>query len=201
MQPVQTHPNTDCASCHGFTSSGPIRVRDASGETDSYLEASDALGPTFGTRPIDAEVGQGGKPQPLYGNIWERFTKRWLGGSSSMPGLTDALTRRADIVEKATDTESGTPEPLGGKPTPLCGNCWYRRLRRFVESTRGFSGSEDNRPAKRSGGDSLAVGTNGGKPTPLSSKPSPLCAFCWERRAKRWVAAPYVSAELISRTI
>ena len=76
----------------------------------------------------------GGKPTPLCTACWYSYQriKRLLLETSSV------LRREgepAQPVIRAVDTSSKNPTPDGGKPTPLCGFCWERWVKRKVPSS------------------------------------------------------------------
>ncbi|KAL8801691.1 MAG: hypothetical protein Q9182_004285 [Xanthomendoza sp. 2 TL-2023] len=86
-------------------------------------------GPKDGKKPdLGPNVGQGGKPQPLYGNGWEPGRR---SEGSTLKGLF--LTRRRAMERANVSTggkgDSGKLMPMGG-----CINCLRQRIKRWVSA-------------------------------------------------------------------
>lgn len=107
--------------------------------------------------PHDGLVGDGGKPTPLSGKVRPEGTcitclvKRWVsspyisavdtsagGGKGQDGGKPQPLGNEELRVKRTEDSKGGVSQTEGkgssdgGKPTPLCTTCWYRRAKRCV---------------------------------------------------------------------
>lgn len=132
---------------------------------------------------LGPKLGQGGKPQPLYGNGWElgRLTRRSL-----FPNLQPRADGK-DII----DGDRSVSAQQGG-----CINCLVKRfVTRFYPSGSWFAPRAANSVSAADERIEIPrrdIGLDGGKPTSLKAKfrPDSGCSSCMVRR---WVSAPYVS--------
>ncbi|KAI4223147.1 MAG: hypothetical protein LQ349_007484, partial [Xanthoria aureola] len=162
----------------------------AKDNTDQGSTGSAKRGTAWDNTPSEDErnalgpkVGQGGKPQPLYGNGWEigRLTRRFL-----LPNLQP----RADGMD-AIDGDKSVSALMGG-----CINCLVKRLvTRFYPSGSWFAPQAFSKATAADERVEILrrdIAVDGGKPTPLKAKfrPASGCSSCMVRR---WVSAPYVS--------
>ncbi|KAL8691798.1 MAG: hypothetical protein Q9224_004093 [Gallowayella concinna] len=141
-------------------------------------------------KALGLTVGQGGKPQPLYGNGWEH-------GRLTRKSSPTALASRAR--ENRVDDGQTIPAQQGG-----CINCLVRRLIRRIYPWGSRFGAKDGSPTsydivKRAEGIKRDVAAAGGKPTPLKTtlRPAGGCINCL---IKRWVSSPYISSLSAPRT-
>ncbi|KAL8678101.1 MAG: hypothetical protein Q9186_005507 [Xanthomendoza sp. 1 TL-2023] len=126
-------------------------------------------------KTLDLTVGQGGKPQPLYGNGWEH-------GRLTRKSSSTALASRAR--ENRVDDGQTIPAQQGG-----CINCLARRLIKRIYPWGSRFGAKDGSPTsydivKRAEGIKRDVAAAGGKPTPLKTKSRPAggCINCLIKR-------------------
>ncbi|KAL9032492.1 MAG: hypothetical protein Q9180_006469, partial [Flavoplaca navasiana] len=161
-------------------STGVVRRKKRGTAWDNVLgeDENKALGP---------KVGQGRKPQPLYGNAWEQGRRLKRSPFTPIESRADGK----DIID-------------GGKPVPAqqrgCINCLLKRwVERFNPTGRWLVGKEGSQTTsdnqvrvKRTEDSRDNIATDGGKPTPLGAKlkPAGACSSCM---VKRWVSGPYVS--------
>ncbi|KAL9631655.1 MAG: hypothetical protein Q9204_004136, partial [Flavoplaca sp. TL-2023a] len=132
-------------------------------------------------------VGQGGEPQPLYGNAWEQGRRLKRFPFTTIHSRADGK----DIID-------------GGKLMPAqqggCINCLFKRwVKRFYPTGSwlvGKDGSQttsDNQARVKRTEDSRGnIAIDGGKPMLLGAeiKPAGACSSCM---VKRWVSGQYVS--------